>query len=397
VAAFFENMAKTFFFLFVTPVSAFLDAAALSLFFGPQAELFAEKWDSDYMNYQLFATVSFAATCDWSRMKHGGYIRELTDNADSSSCGTACKLLKEDFGGHMPKVNYAFSATDHVTFSTFQKERSVCTTVDGTALTNCQIPDVGVFFEDDDNPYGIVWFLSFRGTFMWDVVNHRRNFMTTLALVPMCAQCAASDGPYRNFVALRFQITRILLKVGVSIDSFQRANLGIIGTSMGGMLAQFSTAFLSAERSLISQNVFSLLTHGSPRIGNRQFARLIRSGPDVPYMSIVMYRDLVPHFPPMLHGYESASTMIRLVYVEPWFWAMKDMGDAPDIDNALFFKEFTGSQADEEFSLQFAFFDFADHVKYFMKIDEFGDLAACGGMEDKFFLNTRAIALYDSV
>jgi hypothetical protein len=383
-------MANAFLLLFVTPVSALLDSSVLSLFFSPQILLFADTWDDSYINYQLFADVSFAATCDWTL---SGYVAHVI-NPDDSSCGLTCKLLQKDFSGSMPAVRTAYSPSDHVTMTTFRKKESACDSVG--SILNCQIDKVGSFFTDQD-AHGVVWFLAFRGTFMWDVVNHRRNAMTTLVLVSICEQCAASDGPYRNFVALRFSVARLLLLTGTAVPSAQLDNLAVVGTSMGGQLAQFTVGFLSAERSIISQDVFALVTHGSPRVANRQLGRHINAGVDVPYVQFAYYRDLVPHLPPMVWGFRSASPKIMWIFVEPSFWIERSMGDEPKVEKSLKYKEFVGDDADGEFAHQLAFYDTGDHMRYFAEIDEFVDLAACGGMEDKFFLNTFAMSLYDNV
>jgi hypothetical protein len=303
-------------------------------------------------------------------------------------------LLQQQFGGGMPRVHTTYSPSDHISVTTFSKQLTTCSQVNNQP-SNCVVEDSGSFFATSDLT-GIAWFLSFRGSYMWDIVNMRRNTMTTLVLVSLCAQCAASEGPWRNFVSLRFAISRLVVKTRLDIIAANKEQLAITGTSMGGQMAQFATAFLSVERAIVSQNAFALVTHGSPRVANRQLARKINSGLDVPYVSFALYRDIAPHYPPLIFGFRSGSPKIMWLFIEPWFAAKKSMGDDPHLGGALRYKEFAGNNADEEFAHQIAFMDIADHLKYFMKIDEIHDLAACGGMEDKFFLNTRAVSLFDA-
>jgi hypothetical protein len=243
---------------------------------------------------------------------------------------------------------------------------------------------------------GIDWFLSFRGTYLWDIVNMRRNNMIAMTLVSFCAQCAASEGPYRNFVALRFSIARTLIAAVSTMQGSGNSKLAIVGMSMGATLAQFATAWLSVERAILSQNVRALITHGAPRVGNYKLGKAIASGPDLPYINFIMYRDLVPHIPPKLFGYQHASVRMVWMFIEPWFEAKLALAENPDDDGAIRYVEFAGNDADDELAQSLTFFDIADHMKYFMKLDSLTDLGACGGLGDKFFLNTAAIRMYDS-
>jgi hypothetical protein len=256
------------------------------------------------------------------------------------------------------------------------------------------------FGQSGGNTYGdgISWFMSFRGTFTFDVVNMRRNNMITLVLTSLCSQCAASVGPYMNFVAMRFSIARALVGALPHIPAAEQPLLAIVGMSMGGQLAQFASVFFSVENSLVSQNVFALITHGSPRVGNEQFARQIMSGVDVPYINFVMYRDMVPHLPPMLFGFKHASRKIIWLFIMPSYTATIELqGSPPDeYASSLRFKELTGSSADDEFSSKLTFFDIGDHMHYFIGLADGPDMAACGGFEDKFFRNSRATRMFDT-
>jgi hypothetical protein len=164
---------------------------------------------------------------------------------------------------------------------------------------------------------------------------------------------------------------------------------------MGATLAQFASVYLSVENTAISQNVYALLTHGGPRVGNARLAASIASGVDVPYINFIMYRDLVPHTPARLFGFKHASRKLIQLYLEPSYEAELKQGDYPPYEGRLRYKQYVGSDADDEFSSSLAFFTLSDHLKYYLSLDSTSDLAACGGLEDKFFLNRNAISMYN--
>jgi hypothetical protein len=377
-------MIRIFGIFFLTAVSAF---PGLSLFILPQIDRFDTPWNDDYLNYGLVSTISFAAACDWA---DGSMLQEIVANNENyfdTTCGDTCKRLYEIFDG-MPKVNSLYSPSDHISVVTMAKQTMNCPSI--SSILDCKVSPSGSVFEEK-----LTWFLSFRGTYMYDVVNWRRNFMKSMVLVTICAQCAAAQGPYRNFVALRFQIARMILRTSTYVPAHQKEHLGIVGVSMGGQLGQLSAAWLGVERSILSQGVFSLMTHGSPRLANLQLAKEISSAGDIPYVAMVMYRDPIPHHPPMIYGYKSASRKIMWLYVEPWYYAARAQGETVDYDGALRYKEFIGGEADEQLASQLAFYDVSDHLKYSLPLDDSSDLALCGGHADRFYLNTGAVNLYD--
>jgi hypothetical protein len=401
--------------LLLTPAAASIVTEHLSFFFLTELSTFDLVWDDDYLDYQMFSTISFASTCDWnsgSLLKtmagddpvdddgHPYWGESESSNLlsyEESTCGETCKLLTDIFGG-MPQTFSIYSPSDHTTVTTFWKHSSMCSFVAIGQDYDCKIVSPGGFFSNvpEGALPGVAWFLSFRGTFMWDVVNMRRNFMYNMVLISMCAQCAAGEGAYRNFIALRFALARSLANALGHIPPTQQPLLSVVGTSMGGQLAQLASLFLSVERSIISQNVHSLITHGAPRLGNAQLAAKVASGVDLPYINFIMYRDLTPHVPPMVFGFKSASKKMFWLYLEPWYEAKMEMGDHLDsYEGALRYKEFTGGDADKDFATSSFFYDLNDHLKYFVGIHHFTDLSACGGFEDKFFHNNRALRFYD--
>jgi hypothetical protein len=381
--------------LSLTPVSALLDSSVMdAVFFTREIAYFDSVWNEDFFDYKMLSTVSFAAACDWSAGSMLNTLAESSGEYDETSCGETCKLLTNYFNGRLPQTFSLYSPSDHVTISTFWKYSSQCSTITvlGETIQDCSF-DAGTYFSED-----LAWIMSFRGTFTFDVINMRRNNMIALNLVSLCTQCAASVGPYANFVSLRFSIARALLKAASHIPAHQRPLLGIVGMSMGGQLAQFTSIFLSVERALISQNVYALITHGSPRVGNSEIARQIASGVDVPYINFIMYRDLVPHLPPMVFGFKHASSSMYWLYVMNSYYARTKLQGSPPDEYAsmLRYRVLSGSNADHELASSLAFYDIGDHMKYFIGLEESLDMAACGGMGDKYFLNTAAVRLYDS-
>merc|ERR1711865_1086420 len=133
-------------------------------------------------------------------------------------------------------------------------------------------------------------FLSFRGTYIWDVVNNRRNNVIAMTLTSLCDQCAVMQGSYKNFLALRFSIAKVL--AGSESKVTGNSKTIMLGMSMGATLATYAGVFLRVS---LSKDVNAIYTFGGNRAGNNKFRDICKK---IGSVLFIAYRDPVPHFPP---------------------------------------------------------------------------------------------------
>merc|ERR1711988_1341649 len=119
-------------------------------------------------------------------------------------------------------------------------------------------------------------FMAFRGTYMFDVINNRRNLHTAFSPVALCTDCLAHTGFWGNFKALRFSVQHLVATIGASVSGSSNAHaavkLVITGHSMGGSLATLASLFLTVRVLAMyagSDIVSGLYTFGTPVSGTR--------------------------------------------------------------------------------------------------------------------------------
>jgi len=349
----------------------------ISLFSSYALSTFDRPWVDNKFRYQALSTIAFSSVCDFS--KGGVVFNELQGSSTINACGESCSLLKDAFGGSSSISSFqSYSLTDHVSMVT---------------LTSGD--DVYLETSVNSNLNGNI-FMSFRGTFVWDLVNKRRNSIMTLTLISICEGCAAQIGPYKNFVALRFVVLKdlntaekvVLAKRTSSCSYCPLPKVVVVGMSMGGQLANFNSIYLSQQQ---GKTISAVYTFGSPRVGNSVFAKFIKK---IPNKQIAYYRDPVPHMPPRFLGYRTMGTDIYWIYVDPVFYAREARGEHDlKYEQYLHYKLFSGESSDNAFSSAVTFYSFHDHQRYFIGITD-DSMATCGGFRDKFLLNTKGTSLF---
>jgi pimeloyl-ACP methyl ester carboxylesterase len=257
-------------------------------------------------------------------------------------------------------------------------------------------------------------FLTIRGTYVWDVVNNRRNTQVALHPTSICTTCAVHRGFWRNFVALKSIFAQVNSDIADTIDARKRERhgqkLAILGHSMGAVMAQLAMLYLQVvmEGDDTIEGVYAL---GSPRLGNMALATMMAvGGAYTPTINVIT--DPAPHFPSRMFGYRHAEP-IAMIFVDPVYWALVSAGEKPevlasgsqaqvyDLDevekqkmNYLYHKMLTGADADYKFAVSSPYLSSATHLDYFTGLDaEY--LISCGGMADKFVFNNNAMSLFD--
>jgi len=344
----------------------------ISLLSLAQKSSFSTTWSDDKTRYQRLSTIAFVSVCDW----HDSGIMKYSMNGPNARniCGTACLLLKKGFDGTFPDGFEAYSKTDHVNMvaMTTGRDHTVQSSSEGDVKANI--------------------FYSFRGTFIWDIVNMRRNKHWSFTLVSMCDQCAAHSGMYKNFISIRYSILQTLLKAEKApVANGLPPQVIMIGMSMGGVLANYAGLYL---RERTSKNIHAIYTFGSPRAGNHvmksYMSQIDSAGGNHQF---VMYRDIIPHLAPRIFGFRHMASTIYWLYVDPVYFAKIARGEDPEYTQYLSYKEFTGVKPDSDWADSLHFFDVSDHDLYFLGLNE-ESISACGGFADRFLKNLKGTALF---
>merc|ERR1711988_1132941 len=242
-------------------------------------------------------------------------------------------------------------------------------------------------------------FMAFRGTYMFDVINNRRNLHTAFSPVALCTDCLAHTGFWGNFKALRFSVQHLVATIGASVSGSSNAHaavkLVITGHSMGGSLATLASLFLTVRVLAMyagSDIVSGLYTFGTPRVGNHVMLANIRRSALV-HFQVALSRDPIPHFPPRLFGYRAGDTIFE-VWVDPMYYVGFQTGEIDSNYGKYFlFRKYTGPNADSSFASSRTFFAMGDHMNYFVGLDD-ADFGACGGTADYYVKVSGASYLF---
>lgn len=299
-----------------------------------------------------------------------------------SVCGKPCALLKDAFGFSLPFVDKYYSESDHV-----QIIALVSPNKDDVPLTTHGFPDPDITANT---------FMSFRGTYVWDVVNSRRNKDYLLRPTPgFCSGCAAHQGWFGNFMALRYMVGQAAVdsKMFLSPNS---PKWGLVGHSMGAALAQYASMYV-VNRAAASMTgpysesaVSALYTFGCPRVGNKMLADKVKTSA-ASSAAFNMFSDVVGHIPFRVLGYRHSFKKIYELFIDPVYFAGYVTGDIDkDYSKYMSYKLHT---SDSDFASSPFSLSFADHNTYFVGLSQ-EDLAACGGMADHFLFNTKAMELF---
>ena len=163
------------------------------------------------------------------------------------------------------------------------------------------------FFTGYDALYDAV-VVSFRGSM------DLSNWMSDLSIRLVYPYSSSSSiGVHRGFFEEYHLMLPFLAASLLSASSFTGSTRVLsVGHSAGGAVATLLSYELKAG--LLAQTVpglelLGLYTFGSPRVGNRDFANDCRKV-GVPHMRVTHHRDVFPHLPEKVFGYQHTSTEV---------------------------------------------------------------------------------------
>jgi len=345
-------------------------AVLLSLFTSPVLK-FQTPWPGKKFKYETISTIAFISTCDFQKGTLATYMRNSQMNIGKNTCGKSCIELTKAFNGVHPDFFAVYSSTDHVNM---------------VALTSYD--DINIHETQNGNFESANMFMSFRGTYVWDVVNTRRNAQQGLIPISLCSGCAAYSGMYKNFVALRFGMFTAYQKAEAKLKlNSLSPTVMLVGMSMGANMAVYSSVYL---RVVMSKDVRGVYLLGGPRSGNADLRKFSSNIGET--VSFANYRDPVPHFPPRALGWRHYSQNIKWLYMDPVYFALSQSGEEPEYSKYMRYEQFDGNGADSKFAGSCSFYDISDH-SYFVGIED-TFMASCGGFADHYMKNVKGTGLF---
>ncbi len=123
---------------------------------------------------------------------------------------------------------------------------------------------------------------------------------------------------------------QIKLAVSQLYTKYPTAKLHIVGHSLGAAVASLCSIDLIISYQI---KVDSVYTFGEPRVGNKEYASLIKSNV-VEYWRMTHWRDVVPHVPLEWMGfYHSGNEVFFNEYFSQYIVCDKDNGEDPTCSN----------------------------------------------------------------
>merc|ERR1711865_503159 len=139
----------------------------------------------------------------------------------------------------------------------------------------------------------------------------------------------------------------------------------------------------------MGRQIVGLYTMGSPRLGNLIFANFVKNSARLT-AQLQNSRDPVPHSG-RLQGYRHPPGRIFELFMDPVYTTDLMGGDIDDDYKKYLF--FIQHKTDYSFSMNSGVFENADHMTYFLHLDD-NDLMTCGGFADYFIKNSHAASLF---
>jgi len=179
---------------------------------------------------------------------------------------------------------------------------------------NKSIPiTVKLTFSGGDNVFGYMAiardgiYVVFRGTVRSSIQNWITDLDFNLIAYPYCANCEVHHGFYQSY--LEFSDLLYTNLIGL-MRQYPDLPVKIVGHSLGGALATLFAANLSYY------NIpTTLVTFGSPRVGNGRWASWFQSlRAVVESWRVTNQRDIVPHIPAQMMFFQHICT-------EMWFFS----------------------------------------------------------------------------
>jgi len=140
---------------------------------------------------------------------------------------------------------------------------------------------------------GEIW-VSFRGTVRGSIRNWIQNLEFAFVDYPYCVDCEVHSGFYEAYLSVSDIVTNGVLKLSRQYPGYK---IRLTGHSLGGALATLAAANLSYYGLPVT-----LVTFGSPRVGNSKWSRWFSAGLETvnPSSRVTNQKDIVPHLPPQI-------------------------------------------------------------------------------------------------
>ncbi|KAL7937270.1 alpha/beta-hydrolase [Trichoderma chlorosporum] len=253
--------------------------------------------------------LSLAAVASSSPVSIQDYTRMLkARQSDTSFTATSQELSDFEFFSEYAGAAYCNSATPAGQAVTCSSD--VCDDVKGIVVNSFEgaVTGIGGFVAVDSDHQQII--LSFRGS------NNLRNFITDVTFAftdcPFTADCEVHDGFNDAWQEVAPAATDALNQAVAANPTFEIVSTG---HSLGAAVATLAAAFLRTQGFAID-----LVTFGSPRVGNDDFANFVTSQPGAE-LRVTHFDDPVPRLPPIIFEYR---------HVSPEYWLSTGNGSTVD-------------------------------------------------------------------
>ena len=150
-------------------------------------------------------------------------------------------------------------------------------------------------------------FISFRGS--ENIQNWIANIQVSQITPYSDKSIAVATGFYKLFESLQTNIYKIVDEL---IEKYNTNQLLITGHSLGAALSTLNAFDILYYQK--DYKIYALITFGSPRVGNKEFAKRFESY-NIYSKRVTHYYDIVPHVPEEFLGYRHISQEVW--YNEP--------------------------------------------------------------------------------
>lgn len=172
--------------------------------------------------------------------------------------------------------------------------------------------------------------VEFRGTEMSSLHNWITDMTTTSTQFANSTDARVHKGFYSALQQLWSPMWAQLQYMQAAFPTCHKYVLG--GHSLGGALAELFAAQAVWEGRLPAHEL-SLVTFGTPRVGNAAYTELLASYA-IPHTRVVWQRDIVPHVPPRSFGFQH-TTREYWYFDELWAECSADDGEDPLCSDSL--------------------------------------------------------------
>lgn len=206
-----------------------------------------------------------------------------------------CSLMIGAYSGpEITQVAVDIAQSSYCVDQSLEWNCPTCTS--NNVLTNVLVKDGEQVIFGYNRDYGAL-FVAFRGSS--NIHNWLDNIQFSHIQPYVDKSISVEKGFYTLFNTLRPDVYDIIKPLS---DYYETRNIIVTGHSLGGALATLFTFDNYLSEFPYSYNIHSLVTFGSPRVGNHEFVNKFATF-NVYSRRVTHYRDIVPHVPENMLGY----------------------------------------------------------------------------------------------